>query len=78
MTRPASTSAQGGLPGRGAAGRPGALMAAAAGLLISVPVTTWWAVGNRSPHVRATLTYDLSPYRMDPRVAQAWVCRRWQ
>lgn len=68
MPRPASISAQPDLAGRGAAGRAGALKAAAAGLLVSVPVTTWWAVGNLSPRVNARLTYDLGPYSMDPTV----------
>lgn len=49
----------------------GGLVAAVAGLLVGVPVTTWWAVGDRSPHVAATLTYDLGPYTMAPGLERA-------
>jgi hypothetical protein len=47
-------------------GLAGILLAAAAGLVTAVPVTTWWAVGDASPHVSGALTYDLGPYIMDP------------
>jgi hypothetical protein len=48
-----------------------ALVAAVAGLLVGVPVTTWWVVGDWSPRVAATLTYDLGPYAIAPGLERA-------
>jgi hypothetical protein len=44
----------------------GSLVAAAAGLVLSLPLATWWVVGDLSPQVAGTLSYDLGPYSMAP------------
>ena len=49
----------------------GSLLAGAAGLVVAVPIMTWWAVGDLSPQVAGTLTYDLGPYTMDPVLERA-------
>jgi hypothetical protein len=61
-----SIAAQAARPGRRGSLPSARLAAAAAGLVVSVTVVTWWVVGDRSPHVAATLSYDLGPYAMAP------------
>jgi|GEM_PF-3679145 len=50
----------------GRASPAGSLVGAATGLVVSVPLATWWVVGDLSPQVAGTLSYDLGPYNVAP------------